>query len=176
MDSIRAKFFWQGANDKSKYYMMRWDAVTRPKKFGGLGIINTRIMNDCLLTKWIYKICRDCQDTWCKLLKAEYMPDNDFFSSKVRGTSQFWQGLHKVKHLFQWGAIYKGRNGKRTRFWQEWNHLTQNVTLQDTKDEIEWGLGKSRMFTTRSLYRFLTFRGINNNIISKVWSAKILLK
>jgi len=27
--------------------------------------------------------------------------------SKVSwSSSQFWQGLHKVKHLFQWGAIY----------------------------------------------------------------------
>jgi hypothetical protein len=31
------------------------------------------------------------------------MPDGNFFKSKSRGTSQFGQGLHKVKHLFKWG-------------------------------------------------------------------------
>lgn len=35
------------------------------------------------------------------------------------GSSQFWQGLHKVKHLFKWGAIYKVGNGKLCRFWQD---------------------------------------------------------
>ena len=35
------------------------------------------------------------------------MPDGYFFNSKFMGSSQFWQGLHKVKHLFQWGGIGK---------------------------------------------------------------------
>lgn len=31
--------------------MMRWDALTRPKDFGGLGFINTRLKNKALLCK-----------------------------------------------------------------------------------------------------------------------------
>ena len=31
--------------------------------------------------------------------------------SKSKGVSQFWQGLHKVKHLFKWGSVFKIRNG-----------------------------------------------------------------
>lgn len=63
MDSIRGDFFWQGAGGNFKYHMVKWDAISRPKEFGGLGIINTRIMNDCLLTKWIWKIVDGCEDT-----------------------------------------------------------------------------------------------------------------
>jgi hypothetical protein len=48
--------------------MLRWDAVTR-------------IMNDCLLTKWIWKICSGSDEIWCKLLKAKYMPDGVFENS-----------------------------------------------------------------------------------------------
>jgi hypothetical protein len=29
--------------------------LIRPKDQGGLGIINTSLMNECLLTKWIWK-------------------------------------------------------------------------------------------------------------------------
>jgi hypothetical protein len=36
--------------------MAKWDRITVVKEFGGLGIINTRVMNDCLLNKWIWKI------------------------------------------------------------------------------------------------------------------------
>jgi hypothetical protein len=58
MDSIRSNFFWRGAGDTLKYHMMRWSAVCRPKNFGGLGIINTQILHECLMTKWIWKYIR----------------------------------------------------------------------------------------------------------------------
>lgn len=51
MDGIRAKFLWQGTEDKFKYHMAKWEMVSRPKDLGGLGIINTRMMNECLLVK-----------------------------------------------------------------------------------------------------------------------------
>jgi len=54
-----------------------------------------------------------------KLLTAKYMPDGYFFNSKLMGSSQFWPGLHKVKHLFQWDGIYRVGNGSGVRFWKE---------------------------------------------------------
>jgi hypothetical protein len=45
MDSIRTKFLWQGAEEKFRYHMAKWEMVSRPKDQGGLGIINTKIMN-----------------------------------------------------------------------------------------------------------------------------------
>ncbi|GJN27050.1 hypothetical protein PR202_gb15033 [Eleusine coracana subsp. coracana] len=36
MDTIRSNFFWQGAEKKFKYHMVKWEAVTTPKEFGGL--------------------------------------------------------------------------------------------------------------------------------------------
>jgi hypothetical protein len=53
MDNIRAKFLWQGAKEKFKYHMAKFEMVCRPKDQGGLGIINTKIMNESLLVKWI---------------------------------------------------------------------------------------------------------------------------
>jgi hypothetical protein len=44
---------------------------------------------------------------------------NNFFLSKNKGVSQFWQGLHQVKHLFQWGAMNKIKNGEGTLFWKD---------------------------------------------------------
>jgi hypothetical protein len=48
LDSIRSKFFWQGANDKFKYHMVRWENICIPKDYGGLGVIDTRTMNEAL--------------------------------------------------------------------------------------------------------------------------------
>ena len=119
MDSVRGKFFWQGAREEFKYHMAKWETLSRPKDQGGLGIINTHIMNESLLVKWIWKIAKGGNDTWLKLLEAKYMPDGNFFNSKYKGTSQFWQGLHKVKHLFKWGALYKVGDGSLTAFWDD---------------------------------------------------------
>jgi hypothetical protein len=53
MDSVRAKFFWRRAGGEFKYHMIKWPALCRPKEFGGLGILNSQIFNECLMTKWI---------------------------------------------------------------------------------------------------------------------------
>jgi hypothetical protein len=84
MNSVRSKFFWQGAGEDFKYHMASWESLCRPKDQGGLGIINTQIMNECLLTKWIWKISRGSDDTWYKILEAKYMPDGDFFKSRSK--------------------------------------------------------------------------------------------
>ena len=42
IDSIRAKFLWQGAEEKFRYHMARWEMVSRPQDQGGLGIITQR--------------------------------------------------------------------------------------------------------------------------------------
>jgi len=81
--------------------------VSRPKDQGGLGIINTRIMNDCLFGKMDMENTSEPDELWFKILKAKYMGVWGFFDSNVKGNSQFWQNLHKVKHLFKWGAILR---------------------------------------------------------------------
>ena len=116
MDSIRSKFFWRGAQDKFRYHMVKWETACRPKDQGGLGIIDTHIMNQCLMVKWIWKILKNEEALWCRLLKAKYTKDGDFFSSKSKGSSQFWQGLHKVKHMFHWGPSIRCTVGKRPDF------------------------------------------------------------
>jgi hypothetical protein len=42
-----------------------------------------------------------------------------FFKSKDLHGSQFWKALHKVKHLFKWGAIHVVGDGKCTQFWND---------------------------------------------------------
>lgn len=73
MDTIRANFLWQGADEKFRFHMAKWEMVARTKDQGGLGIINTKIMNECLLVKWIWKILHEPDEMWFKILQAKYM-------------------------------------------------------------------------------------------------------
>ena len=158
------------------------------------------------------------------------MPNGNFFNSKCKGTSQLWQGLHKVKHLFKWGAIHKVGDGSLTSFWSDvwlgqsplkiqfsdlfrictdpsamvadcyadngwlinfrrslsleenvsWVELLsilQNVNLdQEVRDDVTWALDNSKIFTTKSLYRFITHRGVCIPASEDVWKSKLPLK
>ena len=44
---------------------------------------------------------------WFRIIKAKYMREGCFFESSAKGGSQFWKGLHKVKHLFKWGPCFR---------------------------------------------------------------------
>jgi hypothetical protein len=119
LDTIRRRLFWQGGSKTHKYHIAKWERITVPKEFGGLGIIDTRRMNDYLLNKWVWKIVIHDQSLWCRILYEKYMKKCDFFSSRSVGGSQFWKGLHKVKHLFKWGAVHKVGRGDQTKFWTD---------------------------------------------------------
>jgi hypothetical protein len=119
MDSIRSKNFWQGAGDDFKYHMAKWISICKPKTHGGLGIINTYLMNQCLITKWIWKIEKGSNELWCRLVRSKYLKRHNFHGSSQQGSSQFWKSLHKVKHLFHWGAEYKVHMGDSVRFWHD---------------------------------------------------------
>jgi hypothetical protein len=58
----------------------------QPKDRGGVGIINTKIMNECLLVKWIWNIVKGCNDISYTLLKVKYMPDVNSCKSRSNGT------------------------------------------------------------------------------------------
>jgi hypothetical protein len=53
--------------------------MIQPMEYGGIGIINTRKLNDCLLMKWIWKIGKKGKSLWCELVYAKYMKRKDFF-------------------------------------------------------------------------------------------------
>ena len=48
LDYYRSRFFWQGDNEKKKYWLAKWDVVCRPKDHGGLGIHEPCSGNGCL--------------------------------------------------------------------------------------------------------------------------------
>jgi hypothetical protein len=101
--------------------MVDWATVCKPREFGGLGILNTKVMNIALLLKWIWKIYQDANGLWVDLIRAKYLGNNDLFSPAVppKG-SQFWNSLQKIKWYFKLGARHRVRNGRCTYFWLDW--------------------------------------------------------
>lgn len=119
IDSIRGRFYWQGTGGKKKYHMIRWSALSRPKDFGGLGFIDTKVMNMCLLSKWIMKIEGGSQDMSCCVLRKKYLGQKGFFQSSAAGGSQFWRGLHDCGDILKKLVEKEVEGGNQTLFWED---------------------------------------------------------
>jgi hypothetical protein len=73
-DKHRGKFFWEGKGKKRKYHWVNWPEVCRPKDQGGLGVMNTKLMNIALMAKWIWRIFAEspANSLWLCIIKAKY--------------------------------------------------------------------------------------------------------
>ena len=52
----------------------------------------------------------------------------------------------------------------------------QHISLNDSPDAVFWALDKSKSLTTKSLYRFLSNRGMPSRVTGIIWKCKIPLK
>jgi hypothetical protein len=68
----RARFFWKANGPRRKYHWVRWEALCKPKSLWGLGITDTRLMNICLMVKWIWKLYAGEQGLWADILRNKY--------------------------------------------------------------------------------------------------------
>lgn len=99
--------------------MVKWDALDKPKEYGGLGFIDTRVMNTALLCKWIYRLENGGEGLGLDILRKKYLKGKGFCQSKCRGASQFWQGLHEVKEWYEKGKAHIVKGGEQTRRWED---------------------------------------------------------
>jgi hypothetical protein len=52
--------------------------------------------------------------------------------------------------------------------WNELQVLLGEVRMSSEEDEISWGLSELKVFTTNSLYKFLTTGGIRSSLACKI--------
>ena len=63
--------------------MVKWEALNRPKDFGGLGFTDVRVMNTCLVAKWFARLEANDLSICCELLRKKisgqqkYLPDKE---------------------------------------------------------------------------------------------------
>jgi hypothetical protein len=99
--------------------MASWDLLASPKRAGGLGFTDTRVMNKCLLAKWIFKVENE-EDNMCShLLRKKYLGEKGFFSCRKSNCSQFWKGLLDIKEDCMRGFKYIIGDGRKARFWHD---------------------------------------------------------
>lgn len=86
----------------------------------------------------------------------------------------------KVRECYrngEWNVKFRRNFGENEL--EEWSMFltnTQGVRLNDEEDNVIWALDESKSFSTRSLYRFLSFQGAISPWLSTIWKVKVPLK
>jgi hypothetical protein len=119
LDFFRSRFFWQSDQNKKKYRLSKWNMVCRLKDQGGLGIEVLEVKNNCLLSKWLFKIINE-EGMWQELLCNKYLKSKTIAEVQAKPSdSPFWKGLMHHKDTFlKYGSFVVG-DGKGTRFWED---------------------------------------------------------
>jgi hypothetical protein len=69
LTSFSLDFFWQNDSQKKEYRLTKWNIVCQPKDQGGLAI---EIQNQCLLSKWLFKLINE-EGLWQTILRKKYL-------------------------------------------------------------------------------------------------------
>jgi len=60
--------------------------------------------------------------------------------------------------------------------WEELMSKLEVVSLSEVDDSVIWKLEHSGKYSTRSLYRFITFAGVYDIRMMEIWSTNVPLK
>jgi hypothetical protein len=116
---FRSRFFWQHDSQKKKYRLTKWSIMCQPKDQGGLGIQNLEIQNECLLSKWFFKLINE-DGLWQTILRNKYLANQTIGKvDRLPGDSHFWSGLMKVKDKFLRFGSFQLNNRTQIRFWED---------------------------------------------------------
>ena len=75
-----------------------------------------------------------------------------------------------------WELSYRRCFGEAEMEWRELMAKLEAVILTKVDDKVCWKLEHSGKFTTRSMYRFITYAGVTDVQMMEIWKAKIPLK
>ncbi|MCI14824.1 putative non-LTR retroelement reverse transcriptase, partial [Trifolium medium] len=110
-----------------KVCWVKWEEVCKPKKEGGLGVRDLRLVNLSLLAKWRWKLLSHDYAGWKEILTAKYgdgiLGNGNIGEEDVtRLASTWWRDLCRLDIDSGWFGSSVGKkvgNGTLTSFWND---------------------------------------------------------
>ena len=130
LEMIRRRCLWtkktkQGDKCNS---LATWELVCKPKKHGGLRVINIKLQNDALLLKFLHKFYNKMDIPWVQLLWNTYYTDKIPHAMAPIG-SFWWCDILKLTPIFRGISQMQVVSGTTTLFWKD---LWGNGVLQSS--------------------------------------------
>jgi hypothetical protein len=134
--------FWRGLHKVKK--LVKWGAVHKVGKGDQTRFWIDVWLDRVTLSVSFYELYLISSDPGALL--GEMVTDGEWIVN-------FWRELD-VEQLVLWGSLLE---------------KLQGVSLNEVGDSIQWALEKDRVFSTKSLYRYLSFGGVRSRRMIEVW-------
>jgi len=123
IDRARRHCLWRGSNSNAKMKpLVAWKKCSKPKRKGGLGIINLRSQNSALLLKHLDKFYNREEIPWVKLVWHAHYSNGDIPHATMDKGSFWWKDILKLCDLFRGITNCKLGDGSTVLFWSDlWN-------------------------------------------------------
>jgi hypothetical protein len=136
---LQREFLWGGRRGRKKINWIKWETVCLPKKEGGLGVKDIRVVNISLLSKWRWKLLDNNHAVWKEVITSKY---GEKVLSRVElgvdcipwFASLWWKdvcsiGSNRGINWFSQCVTRKIGNGNHTSFWLD--NWSGDTSLKD---------------------------------------------
>jgi hypothetical protein len=151
IDRIRRNFLWHGSDEPRKgSCLVNWKRVQRPKKLGGLVILDLSKFNMALRLRWQWYKWKDPQKLWANMNIRHSATEESLFRA--------------------WTAISLG-NGKKVSFWHDrWLQgecpkdiaprlyklvWRKNISVAEALHDRKWSRGLQQITSTEDINSFV---------------------
>lgn len=121
IDKRIRNFVWGSSVDRRKARLVKGNVICKEKKEGGLGLRETKDQNKAFLMKLAFGVLAKPKELWVRVLRAKYCEEREgrpWFKRKSN-LSYTWRGIYGVWEQMNEGILWKVKNGRACRFWQD---------------------------------------------------------
>lgn len=120
--SMVTRFWWSQNNKERGIHWVSWRELKKCKKLGGLGFRDLQATNLALVAKQVWRIDKNPESLWVKVLKGKYFPKCSIWEAKKgRNPSWGWNSLFKGRNFLKNFVAWHIKDGKRVRmFGDKW--------------------------------------------------------
>ncbi|KAF7814780.1 ribonuclease H [Senna tora] len=112
-DSLINNFFWGNWGDKKTPHLISWNKICRQKEMGGLGLRNTKLVNQAILGKLSWRIITNHGCLMSKMMNKKYLsPTNPTDFKKTYKASPLWRKIQKYSHIVTDHLNWRVGNGE----------------------------------------------------------------
>jgi len=128
MRGIQRSFLWGGRAKKSKFSLISWDKICKPKLEGGLGLRDPETLSEVYGSKLCWRWCTHSREPWARLWHVKYARDKPaellIRFNEERSGSDIWQKALAGRQLVHSHCFWEIGNGELANFWEDsWNQL-----------------------------------------------------
>ena len=133
LDKLRRHCLWAKNSDDGikNNSLAAWELVCRPKRCGGLGVIDLKTQNAALLLKYLFKFYNHEDVPWVELVWDAYYRNKIPHASEAVG-SFWWRDVMQLSGIFRGITKVTPGDGSSALFWKDvWFDNTQDSLVMD---------------------------------------------